>query len=312
MRFRKVIRKLISLEPVRREGGTRKRQQLWSIGIYLGTSPIDFFPPDNVDNPVLTQQDVSDVPALFVADPFMLKVNQTWCMFFEVMNRKTSKGEIGLAISENGANWRYQKVVLAEPFHLSYPCVFQVGDDYFMVPETFEANEVRLYKAVEFPTEWCFVRTLLYGREYVDPSIFFFEDKCWLFVGLGAPPFRADILRLYYADELMAPWIEHPRNPIVEGNVRMARPAGRMVVLDRRVVRYAQDCYPTYGSQVRAFEITELSVGDYREREVDQSPVLAGSQSGWNGSGMHHIDPHRMVHEDKWIACVDGWMRVWV
>src|SRR5919106_1772188 len=67
----------------------------WSIGIYIGTSPWDFPSPTQIDNPVLTRRDVSDVPAAFVADPFMLRTAHTWYMFFEVVNTSTNKGEIG-------------------------------------------------------------------------------------------------------------------------------------------------------------------------------------------------------------------------
>src|SRR5215510_14527235 len=72
-------------------------QDEWSIGIYVGESPFDIASPENVSNPVLTRDDVSDAQATFVADPFMLKTHDTWHLFFEVMNRQTRKGEIGLA-----------------------------------------------------------------------------------------------------------------------------------------------------------------------------------------------------------------------
>ena len=98
----------------------------WSIGIYDGTSPFSFGPSQEVDNPVLTHNDVSDVPAAIVADPFMLRRDHTWYMFFEVMNRQTRKGEIGLASSENGMKWTYQHIVLAEPFHFLIP-MFSIG-----------------------------------------------------------------------------------------------------------------------------------------------------------------------------------------
>jgi hypothetical protein len=72
-----------------------------------------------------------------------------------------------------------------------------------------------------------------------------------------------------------------------------------------RIIRYAQDCFPIYGTQVKAFEITELSATNYYEREADNSPVLNASGTGWNESGMHHIDPHPLP-DGGWIACVDG------
>jgi hypothetical protein len=279
--------------------------QVWSIGVYVGTSPFQFTSLEHASNPVLTYTNVSDVPAAFVADPFMLRVNQIWCMFFEVMNCQTGRGEIGLALSENGLKWTYQQIVLAEPFHLSYPYVFEWMNDYYLIPETHQAGSIRLYKASTFPIHWSFCRTLLNGSYLVDASIFRFENKWWLFTDTS-PGMRHDTLRLYYADELTGPWLEHPRSPIIQGNAHIARPAGRVSVLQDRIIRYAQDCMPAYGTQVRAFEVTELTTRRYHERFVDASPVIAASGEGWNASGMHHIDPH-LLDDGRWIACVDGY-----
>ena len=96
----------------------------------------------------------------------------------------------------------------------------------------------------------------------------------------------------------------HAKSPIVQRNPRGARPAGRVMVLDDRVIRYAQDCLPSYGTQVRAFEVSALTANCYEERIV-KDPVLTGSGAGWNASGSHHIDPHKL-NSGHWLACVDG------
>src|SRR5262245_24341875 len=101
-----------------------KKYAIWSIGIYSGETLLDLEPAAQVNNPVLSAQSVADAPAEFVADPFMIQVEQTWHMFFEVFNQQTGKGEIGWATSTNGLQWNYQQIVLRQPFHLSYPCVF--------------------------------------------------------------------------------------------------------------------------------------------------------------------------------------------
>lgn len=279
----------------------------WSIGIYVGESPFHFESPREISNPVLSRWDVSDIQASGVADPFMLRVKGTWYMFFEVMHWQTDKGEIGLAMSENGVEWAYQQIVLAEPFHLSYPYIFEWENEYYLIPESHQVSSIRLYKADHFPDRWSLMMTLLEGREYVDPSVFHFDDKWWLLTGDGTPPYWSDTLRLYYAMDLMGPWFEHPKSPIIEGNAHIARPAGKVLVLNDRIVRYAQDCYPKYGTRVRAFEITDLTTRRYHEQEVGDSPVLAASGAGWNGSGMHHIDPH-LMEDGRWLACVDGWV----
>jgi len=279
--------------------------QVWSIGIFAGKSPIHLASPQNIGNPVLTRDNITDVSAVFVADPFMLRANGVWHMFFEVMNWRTGKGEIGHALSEDGVEWAYQQIVLAEPFHLSYPYVFEWMDDYYMIPERPGLSAIGVYKASNFPTLWSFVGDLVSGPYLADPSIFRHHDKWWLFTETN-PDEMYDTLRLYYADELMGPWREHEKNPIIEGDPRVARPGGRVLVMKDTIIRYAQNCFPQYGTEVRGFEIVDLTTTTYREREVDQTPVLKPSDAGWNARGMHHIDPH-LVHDRQWIACVDGW-----
>ena len=237
----------------------------------------------------------------------MLKVKATWYMFFEVMNLRAGKGEIGLAVSQDGGQWTYRQVVLGEPFHLSYPYVFEWDNEYYMVPESYHAKSVRLYKAVDFPTRWSFIRDLLVGDDFVDSSVFRFNDRWWLLTDLARLPYFAGTLRLFSAANLMGPWAEHPKSPLVFGNPHIARPAGRVLVVNGRVIRYTQDCEPVYGSQVRAFEITELTTTTYHEREVHQNPILVASGAGWNESGMHHIDPH-FLDDGRWLACVDGFI----
>ncbi|BAZ38475.1 hypothetical protein NIES4101_44120 [Calothrix sp. NIES-4101] len=275
----------------------------WSIGIYTGNSHIELKENHNIKNPVISRSDISDVYAGFVADPFMIKVEQTWYMFFEVYNNRTFRGEIGLATSEDGAKWNYEKIVLAEPFHLSYPYVFNWMGEYYMIPETFEAQAIRLYKASNFPSQWEFVGNLMKGI-FLDTSIFRHDGKWWLFTETN-PQHKYDTLRLFYADDLLGNWVEHPQSPLIQGNAHIARPGGRVISVDNKIIRYTQDCEPEYGIQVRAFEVEELTTTTYREREVVKNPILVPSQEGWNGSGMHHIDPH-LLENGQWIACVDG------
>src|ERR1700686_2907713 len=67
----------------------------WSIAIYAGESPLRLASAPGASNPVLSAGDVTDVPARFVADPFMLRVDGRWHMFFAVLNNQSNKGEIG-------------------------------------------------------------------------------------------------------------------------------------------------------------------------------------------------------------------------
>jgi hypothetical protein len=277
----------------------------WSIGIYEGAAPFCLSPCQSASNPVLRGRDVTDVPAAFVADPFMIRTDAgAWVMLFEVFNRDTRKGEIGCARSADGISWRYDGIVLSEPFHLSYPYVFRWQDAYYMVPESCEGTgTVRLYVARSFPTGWELAGTLLHGGRYVDASLVRYRDRWWLFAETNAP--RNDTLRLYHSADLMGPWVEHPKRPLLRGDSHVSRPGGRFVVYEDRVIRFAQDCWPRYGLQVHAFEITQLSPEDYVEHRIGHEALVGPSGVGWNSSGMHHIDPHQ-IEADRWLACVDG------
>ena len=280
----------------------RPQTQLWSIGVFSGETLFDLKPVAGIDMPVISAKDVTDVPAEFVADPFMIKADGSWYMFFEVMNARRDKGEIGLATSSNGLQWEYQRSVLREFFHLSYPYVFCLGKEFFMIPETFEAKAMLLYRADPFPWKWSCIGRLLEGP-WVDSSPFFFGGGWWVFSNPVARDNR--MLELFYADAIEGPWQRHPMSPLINDDNRMARGAGRVIMLDNKPVRFTQDCFPHYGTSVRAFEISVLTKSSYVEREMESSPVLRPGEESWRQQGMHHIDPHFV--DGRWLACVDGW-----
>jgi len=258
--------------------------------------------------PVLTWRDISDARVGGVADPFMIMIANTWYMLFEIINLESKKGEIALATSENGLKWDYKQVVLKESFHLSYPYVFEWQGEMFMVPETQEAKSIRLYKADSFPLRWSFVKTLITGKAYADPSLVRFCDKWWLFTSTRTQDScqaQAESLHLFIADDLFGPWHEHPLSPVVRGNSKIARPGGRIISFQNRLFRYTQDCAQSYGRQVCAVEIIELTADRYAERMVSNEPIVKPVKGGWNEMGMHHIDPHQL-QDGSWLACVDG------
>jgi hypothetical protein len=277
---------------------------VWEIGVLDGLSPLEWKSESKYRNPALTARDVTDIEADFVADPFMICRMGIWHLFFEAFRKDTSLGEIGLAVSSDMVRWEYRKIVLRELFHLSYPYVFEWEGSCYMIPESLGAGEIRLYKSREFPGDWQFHFSLIRGR-HADPSIFRHQDRWWMFA--CDTPYEHRSLRLYSAPLLEGPWEEHPESPIVEHDASAARPAGRVVAFDGRLIRFAQDCSSQYGGQVWAFEITHLSRESYAERLASAKPIIGGGRKGrWSTSRMHHLDAH-IQSAGGWIACVDGW-----
>ena len=279
----------------------------WSISIYAGANPRHLEPAADTSTPVLSRADVTDVPASFVADPFMLRTpglngdggDDEWHMFFEVWNDDTEQGEIGYASSRDGRAWRYERMALRMPYHLSYPFVFAWEGAHYMVPETRQDGAVNLFVAEDFPFGWRKVVRLLDG-DFADASLFRYHDRWWMFVLHGTEDLMA-----FHADDLFGPWQPHAANSLIVGDPTRARPAGRPVLHDGGLIRYAQDCLPAYGFQVRAMNVATLSAGAFHEEEAANSPILKPTRTGWNALKMHHVDAMQQV-DGSWLACVDG------
>ena len=272
----------------------------WTIGILTGSSPFALSEPEGVSNPVLTASDVTDFDADIVAHPFMVVTDSLYYLFFTTKYGATDEGGIGLAQSRNGFDWEYQQLVIKEPFVLSYPYVFKWENEYYLIPEAHTETSVRLYRATNFPLEWTYEGDLISGDHFISASVVNFDGRWWMFVS----PEGNDTLRLFFAPELTGAWTEHPMSPIVKKDLNIARPGGRLLVLDNTLYRMGQDCEPTYGNQVHAFQITEISPTSYREEMIEPALVKA-TLKGWNAEAMHHVDLHQ-IGEDKWIAAVDA------
>lgn len=275
----------------------------WAIGIYLGDEPLNLRPhPALCGRPAITPDMLGQIDAHGVADPFMIRVEDFWYLFFEIENRRTGKGEIGLAISRDLISWQFGGIVLEEAFHLSYPHVFMEGGAYWMIPESVAAGVVRLYRARHFPTGWELVGELIRDA-IVDATPFHHDGRWWIIAQRGF--LTSDEMVVFHAEELVGPWHPHAMNPIYSQNRRITRPAGRVIAMSNRLVRFAQDGTSHYGRCVNAFTVDWLTATEYAESPATKSPVLAATGSGWSAKGMHHLDLHQLG-QDSWVACVDG------
>ncbi|MFC5406776.1 hypothetical protein [Cohnella soli] len=271
----------------------------WSIAVFAtdGVARDSRF-IQRIPSPNLRASDVTDAAAELVADPFLVMDQDRYYLFFEVYNKITEKGEIAVAISDDRLNWRYDKLVLVEKFHLSYPQVFKWQEEYYMLPETIESGKVQLYKAKIFPYEWEPVSQLL-DRPLADPSLFHYQDKWWMYAGTPGN------LHLFSSPMLESGWVEHPQSPLITNDDRVTRPGGRIVVYGDDIYRYAQSGIPYYGKSVSAFRVTLLNDTEYEE--VEEALVLEGTggTSDWQRDGMHHIDQIRLS-DQEWLVTVDG------
>ncbi len=206
----------------------------------------------------------------FWADPQVYFKNETYYIFIEELIFKKKKGHISLIEMKQSGKYSDPVKVLEEPFHLSYPHVFEDNGTLYMIPETRQAHSINLYQCTDFPTEWKHRATLMDSVEAVDSTMLFYKNKWWLFTNIAEPKGTAidNELYLFYSDNLVTQnWKSHPMNPVIS-DVKGARPAGKILERNGKHYRPSQCSKPSYGYGIKINEIVVLTENEYQEREV--------------------------------------------
>jgi hypothetical protein len=217
----------------------------------------------------------------FWADPMIGRSNGQAFMFFEDYDYSLRRAHISVVELDASGRVGVPRTALQADHHLSYPFVFEWRGAHFMIPETASVNAVRLYRAVEFPTRWEYVRDLLSDIDAVDATLCEHGGRWYLFTAVNeAGGSSWDELFLFVADTPMGPWAPHPMNPIVS-DVRSARPGGPLFRRDGVLYRPGQNSAKCYGHSLAVFEVTELTPDRYAERlayriEPDWLPNIYG------------------------------------
>lgn len=204
------------------------------------------------------------------ADPHVVPGGDDRLILVEEYMYATRRGRIALLRLGEAGEVAEARTVLEKDCHLSYPAVFEVGEDLYMVPESSELGRVEAFRCADFPWRWEAAGTLIDGVRAIDSSIVEHGGRWWLFATVMDEPWLTprDTLDVYYADDpVKGPWVAHLGNPVM-CDARLARPAGRPFVLDGRLYRPSQDCSRRYGYGIRINEVVTLSTTAYREREV--------------------------------------------
>lgn len=271
----------------------------YKIGVYLMEKDDLFNIKEYGENPAITRESVDDIEAGFVADPFLVKYNQEYLIFYEVWNLDTQQGDISYSSSKDGKTWNYEGKVFDFDTHLAYPLVFEWNGTFYIMLDEGE-NRVSLFEAVDFPTKWERASVILEGDTFADSTIFHYNGTWYIFTSVTG----ATNLRLFYSDDLLGPYNEHPMSPILEEEPDYSRPGGRVQYLDGELIRIAQDNYPNYGMQLWGFRILELSKTTYEEELIDEKPILQGYEN-WNWGGVHQMDLVEF-DDDNYLVCIDG------
>jgi len=212
---------------------------------------------------------IPNPPNRYLADPFVIKKGKSHYCFVEDYNIKDKKGCISV-YEINKDSCKESGVALKENFHLSYPFLFNYENELYMCPETHEANEIRLYKCIEFPLKWKFVKTLIPNVSAVDTNIFFKNEKWWLMTNLSNSeiPDHSSELHVFSSKNLLSDnWEPHKKNPIIFDPLT-ARNAGFITEVSNFYRVYQKPGFNNYGESLGISKIEELNEDNYKESNV--------------------------------------------
>lgn len=227
----------------------------------------------------------------WVADPFLYAVNGDHYLFVEFYESK--KGQACLAYYKIIAGEAvFQGKVIEQPYHMSYPCVFEYNGEHYMIPETSANQTVDLYRATQFPTQWEKVKTLLSGKRYVDTTVIKRENEYRAISyrksqqGWVLDVFALDLKQ--YTMTLLDS-VQYASN--------IGRPAGGFLQ-EEVLLRPAQNCVNKYGENLILYQVDQWTSDTYQEHEIQQ---ISAQDFPFHGK----VDRIHTYNRDSMYECVD-------
>jgi len=238
------------------------RDKRWGIA-FIGTS---------WENAILSQGTrVKNPPDHFFADPFVITKNGRTICFVEDYCYTEKKAVIAAIEIAGQKQYKLLGPVIQEPFHMSFPYLFEYDNELYMVPETSEGNAIRLYKCIEYPLKWKYIKDIMSNVKAVDSIVFEYENRWWMLSTISTQGNEDDASQLlaYYSDSPLSDnWIAHAQNPLIFDS-DIARNGGFLGGEGSLPVRSRQkQGFNAYGVALSLARITELTPTTYSEEEI--------------------------------------------
>jgi len=232
----------------------------WSVGLYFSNWKNFKFNEANI---------IPNPKNCYLADPFIFSfAGRDYCFVEEYSFEKS----IGTIVVYEISPDKISRVGLAinESFHMSFPFIFEFEGGIYMLPETSENNDIRIYEATEFPTKWKLKKILMKDVFAVDSMIFFHNDLWWLFSNINpdnGTDACSDLNIFFSRHPFSETWEEHPLNPLIVDS-ELARNAG-MIKHDNEIFRVSQkQTFDMYGGEFQINKINLLDTYKYSESVI--------------------------------------------
>lgn len=198
------------------------------------------------------------------ADPFVFEYQGKTYIFAELYNHIKGYAGIAYCVLKDNKFTKWKNII-QEPFHMSYPHIFERNGVVYMLPETSENERLILYKAKQFPDVWDKEEILLDDIKIVDTTL--------------SSPSSSKTLGLTYKINENLKWelllFQLENNKInfselgaISNDDSIARPGGSFFDYQGRKFRVSQDCERDYGYALNFMEIISFSMKYFEEKKV--------------------------------------------
>ncbi len=228
----------------------------------------------------------------FLADPFIItKNNKNFC-FLESYDYLSEKGSIDVYELTQSTS-KHLGTAIEESFHLSFPYLLETEDGIYLIPESSQNRDIRIYKSIEFPMKWKLEKVIMEDIDASDTIVFYRDSLWWLLtnvddLGLGDHNYQ---LNIFYSDNLFSNnWKPHKLNPVIL-DPSFGRNGG-LLKKGEDFYRVAQKYgfNQKYGDGISIRKILELTKDSYIEEEIASYENFYSE----NILGSHHLSSNNL------------------
>ena len=207
------------------------------------------------------------------ADPFLYKRDGVNYLFYEFYDYQ--KGKIAYSVINDDLSLSSPTVIIDEPYHMSYPFIFEDNGELYIIPEAGTSGMVRLFKCTDFPNTWEEQDPLIEGS--TGDNNIYKMGEIYLMFTTGQPQMKHDLLILGALD-VKGPW-----QIMFSDSIKNSRSAGDIFEMNGDLIRPVQDSSGGYGSGIEFKKIKlDLESGTYDEELIhsinpDWHPEIFGT-----------------------------------
>jgi hypothetical protein len=205
----------------------------------------------------------------WAADPFVINYKGITYVFAEMAGIASRKGDIYcLNLASEKKKW---KKCISSNFHMSFPNIFAIGDDFYMVPETAHDCSVTIYQAQKMPTKWLKNKVLYVDEQSIHPV-----DNVPLPFDSG--PFQNAFLSYIRKDNHNFLALFKKENDAFSLKLSIGdeesklRPAGNIFTYKNKYYFPSQDCSKTYGGGLIINELVDSSSFKFSRQSFEIFP----------------------------------------